>query len=85
MNDTFLKACRGEAVPYTPIWFILQAGRSVPSCRSIIEKHDFLTLCRTPELTLGPVDTLGVDAAILFSDILTTVAPEMTAGLPPPR
>ena len=79
MNDTFLKACRGEAVAYTPVWIMLQAGRAVPQCRPIIEKYDFLTRCRTPELaaelTLQPVGVLGVDAAILFSDILTTVVP----------
>jgi uroporphyrinogen decarboxylase len=74
MNDTFLKACRGEEVPYTPIWIMRQAGRYLPEYRAVRGKADFLTMCRTPELaaevTIQPIDILGVDAAILFSDIL---------------
>ncbi|MBI4843860.1 MAG: uroporphyrinogen decarboxylase [Nitrospirae bacterium] len=74
MNDTFLKACRGEKVPYTPIWIMRQAGRYLPQYRAVRGKADFLTMCRTPELaaevTMQPIDILGVDAAILFSDIL---------------
>lgn len=74
MNDTFLKACRGEEVPYTPIWIMRQAGRYLPQYRAVRGRADFLTMCRTPELaaevTMQPVDILGVDAAILFSDIL---------------
>lgn len=78
MNDTFLKACRGEKVPYTPIWIMRQAGRYLKEYRDVrAQAGDFLTLCKTPELaakvTLQPVDLLGVDAAILFSDILVTV------------
>lgn len=77
MNDTFLKACRGEDVGYTPVWLMRQAGRYLPEYREIRAKVDFLTLCKTPELaakvTLQPVDILGVDAAILFSDILIPV------------
>jgi len=79
MNDTFLKACRGEKTDYTPIWMMRQAGRLMPGYCRMTEKYDFLTICRTPELaaavTIQPVDVLGVDAAIFFSDILTTVAP----------
>ena len=79
MNDTVLKVCRGEKVPYTPVWIMRQAGRLLPQFRKLLEKSDFLTLCKTPELaaevTIQPVDVLGVDAAILFSDILTTVEP----------
>ena len=70
MNDTFLKACRGEEVDYTPVWFMRQAGRYLPEYQAVREQVDFLTLCKTPELaakvTLQPVDILGVDAAILF-------------------
>jgi uroporphyrinogen decarboxylase len=79
MNDTFLKACRGEAVPYTPIWMMRQAGRYMKEYQAVRSKHDFWTMCKTPELacevTLQPVDILGVDAAILFSDILTVLEP----------
>ncbi|MDX9896174.1 MAG: uroporphyrinogen decarboxylase [Desulfofustis sp.] len=74
MNDTFLKACRGEATDYTPIWMMRQAGRYLPQYREVRGSITFLELCKTPELcvevTLQPVDYLGVDAAILFSDIL---------------
>lgn len=74
MNDVFLKACRGEEVPYTPIWIMRQAGRYLKEYQEIRRKVDFLTLCKTPELaaevTIQPIDILGVDAAILFSDIL---------------
>lgn len=74
MNDTFLKACRGEEVDYTPVWLMRQAGRYLPDYQRVRGKVTFLELCKTPELacevTLQPVDILGVDAAILFSDIL---------------
>jgi len=77
MNDTFLKACRGEGVPYTPVWIMRQAGRYLPEYQAVRAEVDFLTLCKTPELaakvTLQPVERLGVDAAILFSDILIAV------------
>ena len=77
MNDTFLKACRGEKVDYTPVWLMRQAGRYMKEYQEVRAKVDFLTLCKTPELaaqvTLQPVDILGVDAAILFSDILIPV------------
>lgn len=77
MNDTFLKACRGEEVEYTPVWIMRQAGRYLKQYQKIRKRVDFLTLCKTPELaaevTIQPVDALGVDAAILFSDILIPV------------
>lgn len=74
MEPVFLKACRGEKTPYTPIWIMRQAGRYLKEYRAIREKYSFLTMCKTPELILEitkqPVDLIGVDAAILFSDIL---------------
>ena len=74
MNDTFLKACRGEKTDYTPIWMMRQAGRYMPEYQKVRGNVTFLELCKAPELcvevTLQPVDILGVDAAILFSDIL---------------
>ena len=79
MNDTFLRACRGEEVDYTPVWLMRQAGRYLPEYQAIRANIDFLTLCKNPklaaEVTLQPVDILGVDAAILFSDILIPVEP----------
>ena len=78
-NDSFLRVCRGETSERTPVWFMRQAGRSLPEYRALREKHSILDLCRTPELatevTLQPIRRLGVDAAILFSDIVIPLAP----------
>ena len=74
-NPTFLQACRGERPAHTPIWVMRQAGRYLPEYRAVRAKVSFEELCRTPELcaevTLQPIDRFGLDAAILFSDILT--------------
>jgi len=71
----FTDACKGKKTPYTPVWMMRQAGRYLPEYMKVREKAgNFLNLCHTPELaaevTLQPVDIVGVDAAILFSDIL---------------
>jgi len=74
----FLRACRGLPVPYTPVWFMRQAGRSLPEYRKLRAGIAMLDACRDPalvcEITLQPVRRLGVDAAILFSDIVVPVA-----------
>ncbi|GAB4256491.1 MAG: uroporphyrinogen decarboxylase [Deferrisomatales bacterium] len=73
-SDRFLKACRGEPVDTTPIWIMRQAGRYMDEYRAVRAKHSFLEVCHVPELacevTLQPIRRLGVDAAILFSDIM---------------
>jgi uroporphyrinogen decarboxylase len=78
MNDRFLRACRGEPVDRTPVWFMRQAGRSQPEYRRLRQRHTLLEICRTPQLcadvTLRPVAQLGVDAAILFADITLPLA-----------
>ncbi len=79
MNERFLRACRREPVDATPVWFMRQAGRYMPEYRAIREKYSLLEICYHPELaatvTLQPVHALGVDAAILFADILLPVIP----------
>ncbi|MFD0713931.1 uroporphyrinogen decarboxylase [Paenibacillus sp. GCM10027626] len=77
-NDRFIKACRKEKVDRLPVWYMRQAGRYDPDYRKIKEKYSLLEICKQPELaaevTMMPVKKLGVDAAILYSDIMNPVA-----------
>lgn len=73
-NDLFLRALKGEPVERPPVWMMRQAGRYLPEFMEVREKYDFFTRCQTPELaseiTVQPIRRFGMDAAILFSDIL---------------
>ncbi|MEL6918054.1 MAG: uroporphyrinogen decarboxylase [Bacteroidota bacterium] len=73
-NDLFLRALKGETVERPPVWMMRQAGRYLPEFMEIRKKYDFFTRCQTPELaseiTVQPIRRYGMDAAILFSDIL---------------
>ena len=89
VGSPFLSGCRRETTPFTPVWLMRQAGRYMPEYRALRARHGFLELCKTPEaaaeVTLQPVDRLGVDAAILFADILLVLEPlgiglEFTSG-----
>ena len=79
-----MRACRREPVPYTPIWLMRQAGRYLPQYKRVRDRYPFLEMCRHPDLaaavTLAAVERLGVDAAIIFADILLPLLP-MGVGL----
>ena len=91
-ESSFLSACRSEPVDNVPVWFMRQAGRSLPEYRALRKKHEMFDIIRTPDLaakiTLQPVRRLGVDAAILFSDIVVPlraigVEVELKSGVGP--
>jgi uroporphyrinogen decarboxylase len=73
-RERFLRACRGEEVDFTPVWFMRQAGRYLSGYKQIREKYSVLEIAKTPsaseEVTLMPVKELGVDAAVMFADIM---------------
>ena len=90
--SVFLDTCRRRPTAFTPIWLMRQAGRYMPEYRAMRERHGFLELCKNPqaaaEVTLQPVERLGVDAAILFADILLVLEPlgvglQFTSGAGP--
>ncbi|MED4461519.1 uroporphyrinogen decarboxylase [Metabacillus fastidiosus] len=92
INDTFLRACRGEKTDYTPVWYMRQAGRSQPEYRKIKEKYSLFEITHQPELcayvTRLPVEQYDVDAAILYKDIMSPlpaigVDVEIKAGIGP--
>src|SRR5262249_38758991 len=79
LDSPFMKACRLEPTPHTPVWLMRQAGRYMREYREVRAKTTFLELCKTPslaaEVTVTAAERLGVDAAIIFADILLILEP----------
>src|SRR5579884_1669558 len=73
-NSVFVRACRREPVPYTPVWLMRQAGRYMAEYRALRAKHSLIEICKTPEIaadvTITAAERLKVDAAIIFADLL---------------
>src|SRR6202047_4795363 len=82
-NSLFVRACKSQAVQRTPVWFMRQAGRYMPEYRAVRKQHSLLEICKKPELgadvTITAAEFLGVDAAIIFADLLL---PLEVMGLP---
>ncbi|HEX2140822.1 MAG TPA: uroporphyrinogen decarboxylase family protein, partial [Candidatus Limnocylindria bacterium] len=78
-EERFMAALHHRQPDATPVWFMRQAGRALPAYRALRERHDILTLAKTPELcaevTVMPVDEFGVDAAVMFADIMLPLEP----------
>ena len=82
-NSRFIRACKAQPVDYTPVWFMRQAGRYMAEYRAVRKKHSLIEICKKPELaaevTITAAEALGVDAAIIFADLLL---PLEVMGLP---
>src|SRR5215467_7067681 len=82
-NSNFIRACKGQSVDHTPIWLMRQAGRYMAEYRAVRKQHSLLEICKKPELaaqvTIEAAEILGVDAAIIFADLLL---PLEVMGLP---
>src|SRR5579871_4286929 len=73
-NSVFVRACRAQGTTFTPVWFMRQAGRYMAEYRAVRQHHSLLEICKNPELaaevTITAAEALGVDAAIIFADLL---------------
>ncbi len=82
-NSTFVRACKSQPVDRTPVWFMRQAGRYMPEYRAVRKQHSLLEICKKPalaaEVTITAAEILGIDAAIIFADLLL---PLEVMGLP---
>src|SRR5438094_10529058 len=78
-NSRFVRACLRQPVDLTPVWFLRQAGRYMPEYMAVRKNHTLLDICRTPEIaaevTITAAERLGVDAAIIFADLLLPFTP----------